>query len=49
MKEYYNNDYLTPNPAKTQITAFHLRNRDAKRKIRVNWQGIDLEHCDEPE
>jgi len=48
MKEYYNDNYLKPNPAKTQITAFHLRNRDAKRKLRINWQDTELEHCEEP-
>lgn len=29
MKEYYNDNYLKPNPAKTQITASYLQNRDA--------------------
>lgn len=48
MKEYYNDNYLKPNPAKTQITAFHLRNRDTKRKLRINWQDTELEHCEEP-
>jgi hypothetical protein len=37
MKEYYNDNYLKPNPAKIQITAFHLQNKDAKRKLRINW------------
>jgi len=48
MKNYYNNNYLKPDLAKTQITAFHLGNRNAKRKMIINWQGTDLEHCDEP-
>lgn len=39
MEEYYNDNYLKPNSAKLQITAFHLQNRDAKRKLRINWQA----------
>jgi hypothetical protein len=37
-----------PNTAKTQITDFHLRNRDAKQKLKINWQDTELEHCEEP-
>ena len=29
---YYSSNHLKPNPDKTQICFFHLRNRDAKRK-----------------
>jgi len=43
--KYYNDMYLKPNPAKTQITVFHLRSRDAKWKLRVNWKGTVLEYC----
>jgi len=38
MKEYYNDIYL----AKTQITAFYLRNKNDKRKLRVNWKGTGI-------
>jgi len=49
MKKYYNNNLLSKlNSEKIQLTAFHLRNRDAKWKLRIIWQGTKLEHCDEP-
>ena len=30
------------------ITAFHLRNREAKRSLQVSWNGVDLENTDTP-
>lgn len=42
IEEYYNNNYL--NTMATQITAFHLRNKDGKRKLKTNWQDTDLEN-----
>ena len=41
---YYSSNHLKPNPAKTQICCFHLRNRDAKRKLDVTWNGLELDH-----
>ena len=35
---------LRANPDKTQVTAFHLRNREAKRSLKVSWNGVDLEN-----
>lgn len=43
MEEYFNNNYLKPNPVKTKITGFHLWNRNTEWKLRVNWQGIGEE------
>ena len=31
LTEYYRNNSQRTNPDKTQVTAFHLRNRDEKR------------------
>lgn len=45
---YYTVNHLRPNPSKTQVCAFHLRNREAGRRLRVEWQGQTLEHCDAP-
>ena len=39
---------LRANPDKTQVTAFHLRNREAKRSLQVSWNGVDLENTDTP-
>ena len=36
---------LHPNPAKTQVTAFHLRNRDATKHLDITWDGHPLAHC----
>ena len=43
MSIYYSSN-IKPNPAKTQICCFHLRNRDAKRKLDVTWNGLELNH-----
>jgi len=48
LTRYYYTNRLKPNPTKTQVCAFHLRNRDAKRKLMIKWNGVDLEYCDHP-
>ncbi|KAJ3595031.1 hypothetical protein NHX12_004336 [Muraenolepis orangiensis] len=35
-------------PSKTQVCAIHLRNREAKRQLKVSWSGTSLEHCEHP-
>lgn len=45
LSEYYRVNNLRPNPAKTQVCAFHLRNREAYRKLTVLWEDQELEHC----
>ena len=45
---YYEDNHLRANPSKTQVCAFHLRNREAKRQLKVHWSGTLLEHCDHP-
>jgi len=42
--QYYHRNQLKPNPSKTQICAFNLRNKQANRQIKVKWQGEFLEH-----
>ena len=39
---------LRANPDKTQVTAFHLRNREAKRSLKVSWNGVDLDNTTHP-
>ena len=48
MAIYYSSNHLKPNPAKTQICCFHLRNRGAKRKLDVTWNGLELDHYPNP-
>ena len=45
---YYEVNHLRANPSKTQVCAFHLRNREAKRHLQVTWSGTILEHCEHP-
>ena len=39
---YYGLNQLRSNPSKTQVCAFHLRNRDAKRELNVVWNETRL-------
>ena len=39
---------LRANPDKTQVTAFHLRTREANRSLKVSWNGVDLENTTHP-
>ena len=39
---------LPANTDKTQVTAFYLRNREAKRSLKVSWNGVDLENTTHP-
>ena len=39
MTTYYDTNQLRANPSKTQVCAFHLRNREAKRELNVVWNG----------
>ena len=45
MSAYYKRNSLKPNPSKTQVCAFHLRNKEAK-KIANIFGGSTLEHTD---
>ena len=48
MSTYYIESFLKPNPAKTQVSAFHLNNREAHKKININWNGEKLQHTPNP-
>ena len=48
LTEYYAKNYLKPNASKTQVCAFHLRNRKANRPLRVTWSGTSLEYHPNP-
>ena len=45
---YYNENHLRPNPAKTQLTAFHLKNHQADSKLNVTRNGTKLDHTHSP-
>ena len=46
LSHYYRSK--SANSDKTQVTAFHLRNREANRSLQVSWNGVDLENTDTP-
>uniref|UniRef100_A0A3Q2XML3 Reverse transcriptase domain-containing protein n=1 Tax=Hippocampus comes TaxID=109280 RepID=A0A3Q2XML3_HIPCM len=46
---YYSINHLRANPGKTQICAFHLKNREAERKLQISWYGKRLQHTSYPE
>ena len=48
LTQYYRNNSLRANPDKTQVTAFHLRNREVKRSLNIAWNGVDLENTAYP-
>ena len=48
LSSYYEENHLCANPSKTQVCAFHLRNREANRKLNISWSGTVLENCDHP-
>lgn len=48
MLGYYQKNHLKPNPDKTQVCAFHLRNRQADQKLKITWQGKELQHTNYP-
>ena len=48
LTEYYGNNSMRANPDKTQVSAFHIRNREAKRSFKVSWNGVDLENTTHP-
>ena len=48
LTHYYRNNSLRANHDKTQVTAFHLQNREAKRSLQVSWNEVDLENTDTP-
>ena len=48
LTKYYEENHLRANPAKTQVSSFHLRNKEAKRQLNVFWCGTLLSHTEYP-
>ena len=44
LTDYYAQNSLNANPAKTQVCAFHLNNHKADAKLNVTWNGQLLEN-----
>ena len=48
LTQYYRSNSLRANPDKTQDTTFHLRNKEAKRSLKVVWNKTELENTSHP-
>ena len=48
MTTYYDTNQLRANTSKTQVCAFHIRNREAKRELNVVWNGTRLSNTTTP-
>ena len=44
LTQYNRSNSLRANPDKTQVTAFHLRNKEAKRSLKVGCNKTELEN-----
>ena len=44
LAQYYRSNSLRANLDKTQVTAFHLRNKEANRSLKVEWNRTKLEN-----
>ena len=45
---YPTTNQLRANPAKTQVSLFHLRNRECGKQLNISWNGVNLTHCNLP-
>jgi len=48
MSNYYNDNHLKPNPSKTLVCAFYLKNKEANRSHQITWEGELLTHSKTP-
>ena len=39
--EYYTTNQLRANPTKTQVSLFHLRNRECGKQLNISWNGVN--------
>ena len=46
--KYYARNHLRANLEKTQTCVFHIRNREANRKLNISWCSKELEHTPTP-
>lgn len=44
LSTYYMENNLRPNPTKSVVSAYHLKNIEANRGLKVKWQQESLEH-----
>ena len=44
VSEYPTTNQLGANPTKTQVSLFHLRNRECGKQLNISWNGVKLTH-----
>ena len=44
LTQYYRSNSLRANPDKTHVTEFHMRNKEANRSLKVEWNRTELEN-----
>ena len=44
LTSYYSDNQLKANPAKTQVSLFHLSNHEAGRQLSLTWNGTQCQH-----
>ena len=45
LSEYSTTNQLRANPTRTQVSLFHLRNRECCKQLNISWIGVNLIHC----
>ena len=48
LTRYCRSRFLNTNPGKTKVCTFHLNNRTASGKLRIMWEGNELENTPYP-
>jgi hypothetical protein len=48
LADYYDENFLKQNPTKTQVCAFHFKNREADQTLEIEWRGTKLENSAHP-
>ena len=48
LTECYTINQLRANPTKTQVSLFHLRNRECGKQLNISWNDVNLTHCNLP-
>ena len=48
MSKYFKKRGLQPNPGKTEVTAFHLNNKEANQQLHIESEGVVLKHNPTP-
>ena len=48
LTQYYRSNNLRANPDETQVTALHLKTKEAKRMLNVKWNRTNLENTPHP-